>query len=563
MQLLALTAYALAAAFISSALRHTPLHLSTTSQIPPFSPTSWPGCNFHRGPPVSTGKQTRSPNRLCYGPETATAFVWLMGASVHQQPFHHGISPAPNPYFGWCLFAAVGLLLSLSVYSANAFNGILAWTVGLLYVSYDTWLLGYVAWKTRHLTLAKPQVAAAVNGAQRSVTIGVLVPAHNEGTVIIATVQHLLQQEDIPEQIIVINDGSTDDTSAQLQAAFSIPVDGNGMFRSRLHHSLSLLEKGNSGKADSLNHALPHLQCDVIITVDADTLLAPGAIAEIRRAFTHELQLTAACGVLRPRTRGGLVARCFGWFQHFEYLRAFLSRAAWMQSNALLLVSGAFAAYRKSALVAIGGYDKHSLVEDYELIHRLHKYACERRLDWTVRVLPAAMADTDAPASLRAFLQQRKRWFTGFLRTQYQYRSLIGSSTYQQVGRLMLPIKTVDTLQPLFGLLAFFLLVQFLFTDMAVAVHVLLVILAKLVVDFAYHLWAVHRYHRWLGLSVAPQLWWRAMLCCLTEPFFFQLVRHLGALLGWSSLLTGRAKWKPIRHTGPDYFLSISKKEQI
>ncbi|NQD35971.1 glycosyltransferase [Permianibacter sp. IMCC34836] len=482
---------------------------------------------------------------------------------MRHQPLHHRTHRTPaKGFFGWALFLAIGTLLSLSIYSANAFGGILAWTVGLLYVSYDTWLLAYVAWKTRAITAVKSPTALAHSNVP-AVSIGVLVPAHNESAVIVATLHYLLQQQQGPEQIIVINDGSTDDTSTVLQAGFQFTVTGRGMFRSASHPQLFLLEKHNSGKADSLNLAMPHLQCDVVVTVDADTLLAPGAIAEIRRAFTSEQALVAACGVLSPRTRGGLVSRCFAWFQYFEYLRAFLARAAWMQSNALLLVSGAFAAYRKSALVAIGGYDKHSLVEDYELIHRLHKYACDRGCDWTVRVLPGAQADTDAPASLRAFLQQRKRWFTGFLRTQFQYRDLIGATRYKQVGKLMLPIKTVDTLQPLFGLVAFSFLLRFLFTDIQLASQVLAVILIKLGIDFCYHLWALRRYHQWLQQPVAPQLWWRAVLCCLTEPFFFQLIRHVGALLGWSSLLTGKAKWKPIRHAGPDYFLSVNNKEQI
>lgn len=480
---------------------------------------------------------------------------------MHHQPFHRSTPAASSPYLGWYLFATVAVLLSLSIYSANVFGGILAWIVGLLYVSYDTWLLTYVAWKTRHLTAQQRSTSESIDDTS-PVSLGVLVPAHNESSVIVATLERLLQQQDSPNQIIVINDGSTDDTANTLHKAFAIPVSGCGMFRSSTYPNLYLFEKQNSGKADSLNQALPHLHCDVVVTVDADTLLAPNALAEIRRAFTQEQNLAAACGVLRPRTRGGFVAQCFSWFQHFEYLRAFLSRAAWMQSNALLLVSGAFAAYRKSALMAIGAYDKNSLVEDYELIHRLHKYAHDRRYNWTVRVLPSAFADTDAPASLRAFLQQRKRWFTGFLRTQYQYREMIGSARYRNVGLLMLPIKTVDTMQPIFGLIAFSFLINFLFTDMQLAKHVLLVILAKLLVDFCYHLWAVRLYHRWLGLPIERHQWWRAILCCLTEPFFFQLLRHVGALLGWSGILTGKAKWKPIRQSGSEYFFAITNKEQ-
>ncbi|MFX7764013.1 glycosyltransferase family 2 protein, partial [Acinetobacter baumannii] len=88
---------------------------------------------------------------------------------------------------------------------------------------------------------------------------------------------------------------------------------------------------------------------------------------------------------------------------------------AWMQERGLLLISGAFAAFRREAVVRVGGFDPDCLVEDYELIHRLYRHSADHDLGWTIRVIGGATARTDAPASPMAFLRQRRRWFGGFL----------------------------------------------------------------------------------------------------------------------------------------------------
>ncbi|MFM9785710.1 glycosyltransferase, partial [Streptomyces scabiei] len=88
--------------------------------------------------------------------------------------------------------------------------------------------------------------------------------------------------------------------------------------------------------------------------------------------------------------------------------RNFLSRYAWMQERGLLLISGAFAAFRREAVVRVGGFDPDCLVEDYELIHRLYRHSADHDLGWTIRVIGGATARTDAPASPMAFLRQRR-----------------------------------------------------------------------------------------------------------------------------------------------------------
>ena len=446
---------------------------------------------------------------------------------------------------GYGLFLAVLGLWLLSLLAAWRGEGLWAWTSGLLYIAYDSWLIAYVAWNTRQL---RPRPPPSAQGKPPS--LGILVAARDEAAALPATLAVLLPQLGPMDRVLVVDDGSTDGSLACLRGLHDLRAEPAGLWRSAIEPGLAVLGKPHSGKADSLNQGLARLGTDVVVTLDADTRLEPGALDALRAAFAADPDLAAACGLLRPRCAPGPTATLFELFQRFEYLRAFLSRAAWARADALLLVSGAFAAYRREVLETLGGFDRHSLVEDYELIHRLHRHAHERGLVWRVRLVPQARADTDAPAGLRSFLRQRRRWFAGFLGTQYRYRALHGDPRYGAVGRLMLPVKAVDALQPVYGLTAFALLLWFAVSGAAVTGPVLAVIGAKLVMDLAYHLWALHLYHRWLGQSAPPSLWPRALLATLAEPFSFQLLRHLGAGWGWVNVITRRLDWAPQRQPG-------------
>jgi cellulose synthase/poly-beta-1,6-N-acetylglucosamine synthase-like glycosyltransferase len=298
----------------------------------------------------------------------------------------------------------------------------------------------------------------------------------------------------------------------------------------------------HGGKARALNQTIRLVDTDLVFTVDADTLLDAGAVRAMRNAFGNEPELVAATGVLTPICGPSLSGRFFQWFQGYEYIRNFLSRYAWMNLNSLLLISGAFAAFRRDAIVTIGGFDGECLVEDYELIHRLHRHAIDNKLDWRVRVIGEAQAQTDAPATLPSFLRQRRRWFSGFLQTQYWNRDMIGNEQFGKLGTAMMVVKTFDTMQPIYGLSAFAILVVFLaIGKFAIVWPILLVMLAKIVLDLGFHLWSLGIYARWTGQP--PTKLRPALLAVLLEPFTFQLIRHAGAAWGWVQFLAGRDNW--------------------
>lgn len=136
-----------------------------------------------------------------------------------------------------------------------------------------------------------------------------------------------------------------------------------------------------------------------------------------------------------------------------------------------------------------------------------------------------------------------RRWFAGFLQTQYWYRDMVGNGRYGNLGRWMLPVKAFDTLQPIYGLTAFALLVTFVCEGhYGVVLPVSGIILGKIVLDLGFHLWSVHAYRRWTGQRTGTSLG-LAFFAAVLEPFSFQLMRHTGAALGWGHFLTGRQRW--------------------
>ena len=435
---------------------------------------------------------------------------------------------------GWVIH--IGVIALWVALFAQVFLGAGAglWSIGIAYIAYDTLLLAFVMWQTLPL-----RHAALPQSPSGGPTLGVLIAAYNEASVLPATLRALLTQTRPPEEIVVADDGSDDDTAAVLDAEFGDRCP-----------SLRVLRLPHHGKAAALNAALLAVDTDVVVTMDADTLPARDAIAAIRNAFAADAALAVAGGVLVPVCGATISNRILRWFQTYEYLRNFVARYAWMRVNSLLLISGAFAGFRREAVLAVGGFDTDCLVEDYELIHRIQRRSRDDNLGWRVQIVGHAVAQTDAPGTVGDFLRQRRRWFGGFLQTQYWNRDMTGNPRYGALGLAMLPVKAADTVQPIYGLTALVVLIVLAVRgNAAVLVPVGAIVLAKLALDLLAYVWTIHLYRRWTG-TVANTHLGAALLCALVEPFTFIPLLHTGALLGWWQFLTGRQTWVPQRRNG-------------
>jgi len=223
-------------------------------------------------------------------------------------------------------------LLAVLLVAAFVLQPPWSWSIGIVYIGYDTWLLGYMVLSS-YRALRLPVCPALP--APRP-TLSVVIAARNERRDLPFALDAILAEDDQSDQILVVDDGSTDGTAE--------------MLRQRYGDRVQVLAKENSWKARSLNQALAMVKSDVFVTIDADTVIEKGSLGAIRAAFANEPELVAGCGVLKPVCSRAPLGRAFELYQTFEYLRGFLWRVSWSRSNTLVLVSGAFAAFRRERL---------------------------------------------------------------------------------------------------------------------------------------------------------------------------------------------------------------------
>jgi cellulose synthase/poly-beta-1,6-N-acetylglucosamine synthase-like glycosyltransferase len=293
--------------------------------------------------------------------------------------------------------------------------------------------------------------------------VSVIVPAYNEGNGIVESVRSLLSLRYPVFEVIVVNDGSTDDTLGRLVAAFdlkpsrivfrrSLPTKPlRGIYRSPLQPKLVVVDKINGRKADAMNAGLNISRYPLFCAVDGDSVLEKDALLKVVRPFLEDPERTVgAGGIIRLSNgcdvRGGQVVRVGiprNWiarFQILEYLRAFLGgRMGMAMMSSTLIVSGAFGIFRKDVAMACGGYREASVAEDMDLVVRMQKYLHERKTPYRIQFIPDPICWTEAPERLRDLARQRSRWHRGLIQTLVRYRGMLFNPRYGVAGMFAMP----------------------------------------------------------------------------------------------------------------------------
>lgn len=303
--------------------------------------------------------------------------------------------------------------------------------------------------------------------------IALLAPAYNEAATIENSVRSLLALEYPSYEVIVINDGSKDQTLDVLTRAFALApaeLDRNtalyhqpvrATYRSSEFPQLFVIDKVNGGKADALNAGLNLARAPLVCSMDADSILEPDALLRVAQPFVEDPQRVIAaggtvrvangCNVVEGRvTRIGLPKNIWALFQTVEYLRAFLlARLAWSRMGALTIVSGAFGLFRRAAVIEVGGYATNTVGEDMEMIVRLHRRFRELNRPYKIAFVPEPVCWTEVPESLTVLARQRTRWQRGALETFVAHRAMLFNPKYGRVGMMGLGLVLLfDVLAP-------------------------------------------------------------------------------------------------------------------
>ena len=294
------------------------------------------------------------------------------------------------------------------------------------------------------------------------VPISILVPAYNEEETVVQTIKSLLALEYSTYEIVIINDGSKDKTLKTLMKAFGLrkitfPVKAKlktcpikGIYYNPDYPNLLLVDKENGGKADSLNAGINVSHYPYFVSLDADSLLNSDALVRIALSFMEYKYTIAVGGIIRvangSEVKNGKVIKLalpknpYAMFQVVEYMRAFLvGRVGWSILNTVLIVSGAFGAFLKDAVVQVGGYATNTIGEDMDIVVKLHKHMREKKYKYRVAFLPDPICWTQVPESFKDLYTQRRRWQIGLIDTMKRHKKMMLNPRYGASGMLAMP----------------------------------------------------------------------------------------------------------------------------
>ncbi len=301
-------------------------------------------------------------------------------------------------------------------------------------------------------------------------SISIVAPAYNEELTIIDSTNSLLNLNYPDYELIIVNDGSSDETLHTLISHYTLvrseylyktslttePI--RGIYRNPSYPKLLVIDKSNGGKADSLNAGINVANKTFFCGIDADSLLEPDALLKLASMTLDESRETPALGgnifpingctveyghISKTKIPDNAIAR----FQTIEYLRAFMSgRLGWEQLNSLLIISGAFGLFRKDRVISIGGYmtqkgiyAKDTVGEDMELVIRISRMLHESNQKFKILYAFNANCWTQVPEDLKSLKTQRYRWHRGLIDILFFHKKMILNPKYGSTGMLGLP----------------------------------------------------------------------------------------------------------------------------
>jgi len=297
-------------------------------------------------------------------------------------------------------------------------------------------------------------------------SLSVIAPAFNESETIIDNIRTLLSLYYNNYEVVIVNDGSKDDSLEKIIAAYELEkvnyyfdyrlpckrIRGVYKSRNRSFKKLTVIDKANGGKADSLNAGLNVCRNDLVVSIDADSIMEPDALLKLVKPFMEakEKRVIGVGGVIRIANsceiadghiqKVNLPKKFLPRAQVMEYTRAFLmGRMAWSELDGLLLISGALGMFDREIVIKSGGYSTSTVGEDMELVVRIRRYMSEHGLDYDVVYIPDPLCWTEVPSSLRVLARQRSRWTRGTMETLFTHRKLFFNRKYKKLGLLGYP----------------------------------------------------------------------------------------------------------------------------
>ena len=409
-------------------------------------------------------------------------------------------------------------------------------------------------------------------------SISVIAPAFNESQTIEDNIRTLLSLYYNNFEVVVVNDGSSDNSMELMIETYELEkvnyffdyrlpcerIRGVYKSRNRSFKKLTVIDKVNGGKADSLNAGWNARKNDLVVSIDADSIMEPDALLKMVKPFMEakEKRVIGTGGVIRIANScdisGGhinkvnLPKKFLPRAQVMEYTRAFLmGRMAWSELDGLLLISGALGMFDREVVIQAGGYHTNTVGEDMELVVRMRRYMTDKNLGYDVVYIPDPLCWTEVPTTLKVLARQRSRWTRGTMETLFTHRKLFLNPKYGKLGMLGYPYWLMfEYLAPI---IEFFGILWFIFLAITGNLNwPFFLLLFGFVYFFAVSLsiWSVlfeemtyHKYERKRDV-------FRLIGTAFLEPIFFHPMVMLMSIKGNLDKIFNRNSWGTMERKG-------------
>ena len=409
--------------------------------------------------------------------------------------------------------------------------------------------------------------------------VSIIAPAYNEGKTIVDNIRTLLSLYYNQFEVIIVNDGSTDDSLQKVIEAYSLvkvqyffdylmPCERiRAVYRSEnpSYSRLTVIDKVNGGKSDSLNAGINVSRSKLIVSIDTDSIIENESLLKLVKPFLEEkdkkvigtggvIRIVNSCEVVRGHIKKINLPKSFlPRLQVLEYTRAFLlGRMAWSQLDGLMLISGAMGMFDRDTVIKAGGYSTKTVGEDMELVLRMRRFMNEQRRTYEVTYIPDPLCWTEAPSDVRTLGRQRSRWTRGLIQSLYSHRKMFMNPRYRVLGMMSFPYWVFfEWLAPLLALAGFIYTGYLIINHMMNWPFYLLLFVFVYTVALMLSTWSILyeeiTFHKYRQKRDVLKLFLTAML----EPFFYPF-HTIFALKGNLDVLFNKKGWGKQKRKGFD-----------